>query len=461
MHAENLAGSIKGFSVSSFIQLLELEQKTCTLHANFEGMKGCLHIKNGVVYDAETGNSRGEEAAILILGWDQAHINLGIDCAQKEKTIHSSLTRLILEASKRKDDATFSGCMDNDLEKAIRFAEGHNFKKAHHHVTTYLKADPKNVLAWLWYSRCLGKTKAISFALSKCYALDPDNPLVRTEIEKVEWALEQVGDAQVRRCPFCWTPLQLKSDHCFYCNANLVFSKALQANKTHPPNSKILIEAVTRYTGVVARENDNLKALYFLSLANCNLNKVEEALDLLNESIRTCPGNKFLSDQLNTIINHVAARVTKYENSPDRHNDHVLREKVPHKKNRNKILVVEDSPTTRKVIVLTLKQKGYRVIEARDGLEALGKINEERPDLILLDIILPKMDGYKILSILKENEDFMDIPVILLTSKDGIINKFKGKMAGSAAYLTKPFEPKTLIETVGKHIDMSRSADAD
>ena len=98
-----------------------------------------------------------------------------------------------------------------------------------------------------------------------------------------------------------------------------------------------------------------------------------------------------------------------------------------------------------------MKQKGYAVVEACDGLEALSKIDEERPDLILLDIILPKMDGYKILSILKENEDFNDIPVVMLTSKDGIINKVKGKIAGSTAYLTKPFDPKDLIETVGKY----------
>jgi twitching motility two-component system response regulator PilG len=92
------------------------------------------------------------------------------------------------------------------------------------------------------------------------------------------------------------------------------------------------------------------------------------------------------------------------------------------------------------------------MIEAQDGLEALSKIDEERPDLVLLDIILPKMDGYKILSIIKENRELKDIPVVMLTSKDGLIDKFKGKMAGSNAYLTKPFEPTDLISTVNKYI---------
>ncbi len=116
------------------------------------------------------------------------------------------------------------------------------------------------------------------------------------------------------------------------------------------------------------------------------------------------------------------------------------------------ILVVEDSPTTRKVIALTLNQKGYVVIEAQDGMEALSRLSEEKPDLILLDIILPRMDGYKILSIIKENEELKNTPVIMLTSKGGILNKVKGKLAGSTAYLTKPFEPKDLIKTVEKYL---------
>ena len=123
-----------------------------------------------------------------------------------------------------------------------------------------------------------------------------------------------------------------------------------------------------------------------------------------------------------------------------------------HDKIKRKILVVEDSSTIRKVISITLSQKGYEIIEAGDGLEALSRLNESKPDLILLDIILPKMDGYQILSIIRENPEFKYIPVIMLTSKDGIINKVKGKVAGSSAYLTKPFDPAQLVETIERYI---------
>jgi twitching motility two-component system response regulator PilG len=213
----------------------------------------------------------------------------------------------------------------------------------------------------------------------------------------------------------------------------------------------LLIEAVTLYTDIVAHEN-NIKALFFLCLANCNLNKVEEALDLLNEATRINPENKFLTHQLNLLINRVATRLNRYESIESGAQGTKVKQMVKNTNAVKKILVVDDSPTTRKVVVLTLKQKGYTIVQAQDGLEALSKIDEERPDLILLDIILPKMDGYKILSIIKESKDFKDTPVVMLTSKDGIVNKVKGKLAGSSAYLTKPFQPQELLETVGKYI---------
>ena len=99
-----------------------------------------------------------------------------------------------------------------------------------------------------------------------------------------------------------------------------------------------------------------------------------------------------------------------------------------------------------------MSQNGFETIEARDGLEALSRLNENSPDLILLDIILPKMDGYKVLSFIKESPEYKDIPVIMLTSKDGFMSKAKGRFSGSAAYITKPFDPEKLVETIVNHL---------
>lgn len=449
----NPTGYINGFPVSSLIQVLELEQKTCTLEVSAGGKSGCLYLEKGVVLDAETEDLSGEEAAILILGWENARIKLIDECRKTRKDIKSSLTRLILDASRRKDELTHADTPTDDLTLGIRFAEGNHFKKAHALISIYLKSNPKSSKAWLWYSRCLGSIKAIASALDNCSRLMPNNNQILEEVDKVQQAGRCVKDTVVRRCPFCWAPLNRDARYCHYCKARLSISAALDEKTLEEVNSKYLIDAVTRYTDVVAREN-NVKAVYYLCLANCNLNKAEEALDLLNETSRTNPDNKFLSDQLNVVIKHLATQLNTYEQTTVQPRE--VRSKSAAKTgsgdSRKKILVVEDSPTTRKVVVLTLKQKGYILVEAKDGLEALSRINEERPDLVLLDIVLPKMDGYRILSIIKKTPELKDTPVILLTSKDGLINKVKGRLAGSTAYLTKPFEPRELIETVRKYI---------
>ena len=116
-----------------------------------------------------------------------------------------------------------------------------------------------------------------------------------------------------------------------------------------------------------------------------------------------------------------------------------------------RILVVEDSNTTRTVIRKMLSQQGYKVIEAKDGLEALDKYEETSPDLILLDVIMPGMNGYQTLSALKKSHNLGDTPVIMLSAGD-LINKMKGKMAGSAEYLTKPFNALQLVKTVKQHL---------
>ena len=117
-----------------------------------------------------------------------------------------------------------------------------------------------------------------------------------------------------------------------------------------------------------------------------------------------------------------------------------------------KILVVEDSTTTRRVIVKILVDGGYSVLEAENGLAAFAQLSETNPDLILLDIVMPGIDGYKVLSMLRKHDGFKNLPVIMLTSRDGLLDKLRGKMGGSDEYLTKPFSADQLLEKVRKYL---------
>jgi twitching motility two-component system response regulator PilG len=113
------------------------------------------------------------------------------------------------------------------------------------------------------------------------------------------------------------------------------------------------------------------------------------------------------------------------------------------------VLVVDDSPTIRKIVEITLKREGYRVNTSDSAMKALASIADEPPDLVLLDVMLPVMDGYQVCKIIKNR--YRSIPVIMLSSKDGFFDKVKGRMAGSTLYLTKPFEPAELVAAVKKY----------
>ncbi len=118
-----------------------------------------------------------------------------------------------------------------------------------------------------------------------------------------------------------------------------------------------------------------------------------------------------------------------------------------------KILVVDDSPTICKLVAITLEKHGYHVVSAPDGLEGLAKVNDTHPNLILLDITMPRMDGYQLCRIVKSNPATQHIPVIMLSGKDGFFDKVRGRAAGAASHITKPFEATTLLQTVQKYID--------
>jgi twitching motility two-component system response regulator PilG len=116
-----------------------------------------------------------------------------------------------------------------------------------------------------------------------------------------------------------------------------------------------------------------------------------------------------------------------------------------------KVLVIDDSNTIRRSAEIFLKQGGYQVLLAEDGFDALSKVNDHAPDLIFCDILMPRLDGYQTCAIIKRNPKFSAVPVIMLSSKDGLFDKARGRMVGSEAYLTKPFTKDQLLQAVEQY----------
>ncbi len=113
-----------------------------------------------------------------------------------------------------------------------------------------------------------------------------------------------------------------------------------------------------------------------------------------------------------------------------------------------KVLVIDDSNTIRRSAEIFLKQGGHDVMLAEDGFDALSKINDYHPDLIFCDILMPRLDGYQTCAIIKKNVKFSSVPVVMLSSKDGVFDKARGRMVGSQDYLTKPFTKDQLLQAV-------------
>jgi twitching motility two-component system response regulator PilG len=113
-----------------------------------------------------------------------------------------------------------------------------------------------------------------------------------------------------------------------------------------------------------------------------------------------------------------------------------------------KVLVIDDSNTIRRSAEIFLRQGGHEVLLAEDGFDALAKVNDHLPQLIFCDILMPRLDGYQTCAIIKRNPRFAHVPVIMLSSKDGLFDKARGRMVGSEEYLTKPFTKEQLLRAV-------------
>lgn len=448
-----------------FIKLLEFDQKSCTIEIeDCDGQNGLLYIVDGLLFDAKFGELQGEEAAIHILGWERVSFNI-TDIAREEIAINikATLDQLVAKSKTIRNSADNKAkeappaVTHNDLLfLAIRCAETGNLKQAHTLLTKILKEAPRNSKAWLWFARISDNFKTIKIALKNATLTEPDDPTVVKELEKLNSAVTDgcIDTDKVSHCFFCWAPLMKGSTVCHHCHALLDINKemfhASFFDTRIPPELKEILESFQRFTKATIVDRNNGGAHYRLALTHINLDQWDEALSELKQATTIEPANpEYLSKF--TILSDFMTDLGCFFDENQQHETPPTPEGSDQRRTV-KILVVEDSATTRNVITRMLTSEGYEVVEAKDGIEAISKFPEAEPDLILLDIIMPGIDGYETLAILKKNHDLREIPVIMLTAKDSLVAKLKGKMSGSTEYLTKPFNAIELIGKIKKHL---------
>ncbi len=116
-----------------------------------------------------------------------------------------------------------------------------------------------------------------------------------------------------------------------------------------------------------------------------------------------------------------------------------------------KVMIIDDSNTIRRSAEIFLKQSGCTVVLAEDGFDALAKVADTQPDVVFCDILMPRLDGYQTCAMIKKSPRFKDTPVVMLSSKDGLFDRARGRMVGSDQYLTKPFTKESLLKTVSEY----------
>ncbi len=443
--------------MENILQIFSMEKKSRTLLVRSGSSEGILDISDGRLINAEQNGLKGLEAAKTVLSWDTVKVEM-VKLRNGPRTIDMSTIALLFEAAKYKDEqkeSSAAGQLNRLRETAIESAELRLYDKGFKLLSEYLKKNKYDVEAWVWFARVSGKLEVIQKALRMAGKIDARNSLFLEERKKVALSLPSLRGEALGKCIFCWAPMNKTDPRCPYCLGYQGVS-AMSLSDSGTAREDMLNVSQRRYESLLERRPGNIFLCYALALIHVNKGAFSEALVYFDKITRFAPDKVAFSKQFELLLGYLAqSSGQKVQEKEALTTGNVEMASVVDEDNSSKstkILVVEDSSTTRKVITITLKRNGYEVVEAADGLEALTKVSETHPDLILLDVMLPKMDGYEILSILRNNPEFKTIPVIMLTSKDGFINKMKGKIAGSAAYLTKPFDPEKMINEIKKHL---------
>jgi twitching motility two-component system response regulator PilG len=227
------------------------------------------------------------------------------------------------------------------------------------------------------------------------------------------------------RCPFCSYGAEHPVRRCPSCRAVTVLEDLKEIEKNDGVMEKVVRDSLSRYESTPTDQRSFEQNLN-LALGHLNLREATAALPYLKAA------------------------------SGQKRNDWALMGVLDQIQWRKVILVVDDSLTIRKALSSILEKNDFRVVTAEDGSHALAKLNEAVPDLVLLDITMPWMDGYEVCKAIKAKALTRKVPVIMLSGKDGLFDKVRGKLAGCNDYVTKPFDPDGLLKTIKKYLSSNK-----
>ena len=329
------------------------------------------------------------------------------------------------------------------IQEGIAAAKAGNRLLAYPLLFEATEIDPTNELGWLWLAGVATTTDEAANCFRRVLEINPTNERALTGLTYLKAQMKQSPredqvDAsettQTVRCPLCSSEMTALDDQCPSCGVILTLTDLGACLNNSDVDVNQVMEAIERLSSAVEGEFD-FQNQYYLGLAYLNVKQIDTGIHYLENASHLNPEDVYLQSQVETLVH-----------------EHRLAGEQDAEPHRGRVMVVDDSPTVRKLVEITLERSGHEVIVAEDGMQALAKINDVIPDVILLDITMPRMDGYELCKTIKGSRVTSHIPVIMLTGKDGLIDKVRGRMVGSEEYLTKPFDPKELVQLVERHM---------
>jgi len=413
-----------------------------------DGRSARLHLHRKEVIAAQYGPLIGNGALMAVAGWRYPRIRLVPAAKDVQRNTSLSIAEVRNELSRQSSPAVVEQCDEvAALKQAILLIYQFRYKQAGAKLGEILKYNRFNYIAWLWYSRIVGKPESILRTLNEAQKWGNADREVILENRRNKALL--ITDLQtVKRCPFCWTVLTDDPYRCSYCCSRL----RIQGGSSAEPTKHDVIEAaVGRYQRIFSRDQKNGQVAYCLALGYFNLDNLDQALRYLRLVGLLSPGGQTYRTEMEYIESRQVRRQAPSVQAPVAIGQPVKKPPAPGGDQKS-ILVIEDSQTSRKVISMVLSRAGFQILEASTGLEGIKLGDENTPSLVLLDVMLPDMNGYEILPQIKAMSHLADVPVIMLTGRTGSTDRVMGMRAGASEYLTKPFNPQKLVEILKKYL---------
>lgn len=391
-----------------------------------------------------------------------------------------------------------SGSDQNYLQEGVEAAQAGKVELARRLLRRAAETNADSELVWLWSAKVAPDLVTFERCLERALEINPRNDRVRIWLQEAREQNCSLGRRKLQsgehwKCPLCDQSFAVKPFKCPRCRS--VLSLADLAEIETEAVRRDLVESAIERLGserVAVTTGDLLAHYRALALAHLNLGQPRKALSPLRLAKKLAPRDIDLTSAYEQVEHQIAVLeqdATPSNLGPDEagwarrdtvevdvqkrtqmaealfgESTEEASAKAESKRPKydtsdldvpvrpRTILVVDDSPTIRAVLSTALETKGYRVVLAKDGMETLSKIQGAVPDLVILDVTLPHLDGYKICRVIKENDLTSHVPVVFLTGHDSFVDRVRGRMAGGVEYLTKPVETDALLQVVDRHL---------